>query len=395
MRPALPALACLSLLVSCAAGDAGDDDSALSDDDSSPPEPEPLDLPEDPGEWGVPVGMTTLTWEGLDLEIWYPAPDAAASSAPWPADFDPFIPAEVLELIPDLSLPPVDSRAVRDAPLRVPVPGEEYPVVVFSHGFGGVRIQSLDYAAHLASRGYVVVATDHRGRSMTDLLPCLFVPALPGCDLSGMLGEDPAVDDVPLVVDWIHAASSEGFLAAAIDPERLALSGHSAGGGVIEWYGQQGETPFAAYLGMATAPAVTEAVPAMLLGGTCDPFATPETLASAAGEIPIPDLVLIHGAGHLAFSDYCALELDVLAETWLLPRDDVNPLLVDQLLALATDGCDGAAPPPGFEDCPESYRPLAESFPIVRHYTTAFLDEHLRGTGPGVVGGVYDGVTVE
>ena len=56
-------------------------------------------------------------------------------------------------------------------------PETPYPVVFFSHGLGGARVQSINYTTHLASRGYVVLSADHVGRRMTDLLPCLLSPA--------------------------------------------------------------------------------------------------------------------------------------------------------------------------------------------------------------------------
>ena len=57
--------------------------------------------------------------------------------------------------------------AVRDA---VPVSGK-FPVVLFSHGLGGFRAQSVFLCEHLAKRGYIVVAPDHRGSCAYDLAP--------------------------------------------------------------------------------------------------------------------------------------------------------------------------------------------------------------------------------
>ena len=45
-----------------------------------------------------------------------------------------------------------------------------FPVVIFSHGKGGLRQQSTFYTAVLASHGYVVVSPDHEGDTIVELL---------------------------------------------------------------------------------------------------------------------------------------------------------------------------------------------------------------------------------
>ena len=101
-------------------------------------------------------------------------------------------------------------------------------------------------------------------------------------------------------------------------------------------------------------------------------------------------IVEILGAGHLAFTDLCTLELAAFAEDVLEPRDDINLLFLDSLVQLAIDGCPGYLHDPvPSDDCADGYLPLEASSPIVRHYVTVFFDEQLRGTGPGVQVGVY------
>lgn len=348
------------------------------------PTPEPLVLPDDPAEAGVPVGVTTVVTAGVTMEVWYPASDAT-TGATEPADFDAFLPPAFLAAVGDVSFPALDTGAVRDAPLRVPE--SPYPVVVFSHGLGGTRLQSFDYTVHLASRGYVVLAADHPGRMMGDLLPCLFSPALEGCDLSGMTGEDPAVDDVDAMLAWLDAAAEEGPFAGAIDPARIGLSGHSAGAGTTVGVGSE-EPRFSALLPMAGYGAPTRSVPTLLMGGTCDTFARDEDAITTGASLPDGDLVRILGGGHLAFSNLCELDLAGRADLWLADRDDLNDTLYGLLLQLATDGCPGFTPDP--DACADtSFLPLETSAPIVRHYGTVFFDATLRGTGPGVEAGVY------
>ena len=229
---------------------------------------EPLDLPSDPAAWGVPVGVSTFEHGGAILEVWYPASDSAADSPTELLFMQQFIPDVVQDALGEFSLPEVDTRAVRDAPLRVPE--SPYPVVVFSHGFGGFRLQSVDFATHLASRGYVVVAADHPGRSLGAVLPCLFTPVLEGCDLEAWGGEDTAPEQIDAILDWLPTATADGGpLAGALDLDHVGLSGHSAGGATTSRQGDADAT-FDALLPMGGADDTTRDVPTLLMGGSCD-----------------------------------------------------------------------------------------------------------------------------
>lgn len=345
---------------------------------------EPLDLPADPAEDGVPVGVTTVVDGEQTYEIWYPASDSTTGATESP-DFDQFLPEVFLEHVGAVSFPTFDSGAVRDAPLRVP--DEPYPVVLFSHGFGGMRLQSIDYTRHLASRGYVVVAADHPGRMMGDVLPCLFSPALDGCDLGGMTGDDPAEEDLADALAWVDAAAEDGFFAGALDTERLGLSGHSAGAGSTITVGES-EERFDALLPMAGFAAPSRDVPTLMMGGTCDTFATDTNAVKASASLQTGGLLRIFGAGHLAFSDLCELDLAGNADEWLAGRDDLNDTIYALLLQLATDGCpDAAVPSPKVCDA-EEFLDLDTSARIVRDFSTRFFDERLRD-GAGLEAGLY------
>jgi len=53
----------------------------------------------------------------------------------------------------------VKSNAILNAPIRID--NNLYPLILFSHGLGGMRMQNTVQMEELASRGYVVVAMDH------------------------------------------------------------------------------------------------------------------------------------------------------------------------------------------------------------------------------------------
>lgn len=98
-----------------------------------------------------------------------------------------------------------------------------YPLIIFSHGLGGARIQSIFYTEHLAAYGFVVMAADHPGSSFTDLL------------LGNRDGVLKSFGARPLEVlkqlEYADSASkSDGFLAGLVDTERVGVTGHSFGG---------------------------------------------------------------------------------------------------------------------------------------------------------------------
>lgn len=347
------------------------------------PAPEPISQAADPAENSAPVGVRTVDAGGQTAEVWYPAPEASRSDATELANYQQFLPTAVTDLVGEIVFPDVEEGAIRDAPVRVP--DGEWPTVIFSHGFGGMRLQSLDYAVHLASRGYVVFAVDHVGRRFEDLLPCIFKPPLEGCDLSGMSGQDGAVEDITALIDWIEGGGGEFYNS----PTVIGMSGHSAGGGSTVTLTDLDDRVDAALI-MAAPGVPSRDVPTLLLGGTCDSFANASEMADVA---PVGGLVEIAAAGHLAFSDLCELHLLELSNATLVDRDDVNSAYLTGLVSLASDGCAEAVP--DVETCADaSYLPIATSDPIVRHYSTVFFDDALLGEGAGVTDAVYPDATL-
>jgi|GEM_PF-1406476 len=344
--------------------------------------PEPLDLPEDPAATGVPVGVRSVVEDYITLEVWYPASDDVEGEAP-PLNVEQYLPPVVVEYLGfDLEFPVVPLTGIRDAAIRVPV--EPYPVVIFSHGFGGFREQSPDYAQHLASRGYVVISADHPGRMLGDVLPCLFSPSLDGCNFTGFGGgDDPAVGHVITTLGWLEGQAAGGWLEGVVDLERIGLSGHSAGGGTTATVGEI-EDRFSALIVEAAPTAADRDVPQLVMAGTCDEFATGPEAVEAAAAAPNAAALEILGAGHMAFANLCSLRMDELAEEILEPRDDINEFFLDGMLDLVTSGCPGGAVPEGIDDCAAGYLDFDVGTRVIRHHATRFWDEHLYGVGPGL-----------
>lgn len=341
------------------------------------PAPQPLDLPSDLAASGVPVGVRTVRVDEHTFEVWYPADDAHAEDPGEPASLEEFFPAAFWEKLPDVTLPGLPSPAVRDA---APRPTDtRFPVVLFSHGFGAFRTQSVSLTAHLASRGYVVIAPDHPGRMVTDIAACLFDPPLEGCDLANLVpvGEDdPAEPGLEAALTWI-ADENEDWLDGAADLDAIGMFGHSAGGFSTAKFSSE-HAEIGAALAMAGGDVSTTEAPYALLAGTCDAVVPVDSLREAWTGSPGAELVEMAGVGHMAFSDICGFGLDTLAAEHLSPRDDVNQFLLDQMLTLATDGCEGYAPPEDLA-CGDAYLPIASSDPLIRHLVTGWFDRGLRG----------------
>jgi dienelactone hydrolase len=175
-----------------------------------------------------PVGVHT--WDAADggrnrplpIEIWYPAPDAHRGQDVSDAGCDHY---EMMSGFPALS-----QEAVRGAAPRT---GGRYPLVLFSHGFGGHRRQSTFLCTHLASHGYVVAAVDHTGNTSIDMMQMVMQaqsggpPPDPAAMISAFIGARPL--DVLFMLDQL-LDGAVGQIAPLIDRERIGMSGHSFGG---------------------------------------------------------------------------------------------------------------------------------------------------------------------
>ena len=185
-------------------------------------------MPYDPFDRGVhPVGVRTLSWNDLargrplPCELWYPAEEEHRGRDLAEGTRDRY---QVLPMAPATA-----QDAVRDA---VPAPSAEpLPLLVFSHGFGGHRRQTTHLCTHLASHGYAVVAVDHTGNTVGDMMQLALAArgGSPAWDAEGAMGgflrDRPA--DLSFAIDRVLEDSPSGL---RVDADRIGVSGHSFGG---------------------------------------------------------------------------------------------------------------------------------------------------------------------
>ena len=98
-----------------------------------------------------------------------------------------------------------------------------YPIVLFSHGYGGERLYYSNLLTGIASWGYVVVSADYLERGLA--AQAFKVTATPTA------AEDSAVMQSSLAAVDRASADPSSPLHGVADPQRVAAVGHSAGGG--------------------------------------------------------------------------------------------------------------------------------------------------------------------
>ncbi len=285
----------------------------------------------------------------VTAEVYYPTSHAAIAGVP-------------RDLVSVLGVPIVRTPSYRDVAL---VEGR-FPLVLFSHGNGGIRFQSFFFAAHLASHGYVVVTPDHHGNTFVDLLAGIVDPSVAAnrpLDLSFLLDRFLAFDAEP-----------GNFFAGTIDGARVGASGHSFGGFTVFALAGGAGLP-----GTFTDPRVrailpqapgspfgpaffaTITIPTLIVGGSIDettPFdsqqrAPYEALPAGAEVVALAELA---DAGHFTFSDYCEVQRDLLAFLggfdeaceprhlpWRRAHDLVNYLSLNFFDAVLRDDADALA----------------------------------------------------
>ena len=182
------------------------------------------------------------------IQVWYPAaPPDGALPAPWMEDARIVAPAIAGWLgLPEFFLDHLElARTSSYAQTPVDRSGAPYPVLIFSHGWGGFRAQNTYQVQELASHGYVVVGMEHPyGTAATVFPDGKVVYNNPGAlpddvtdaeyDRAARQLVDQWAGDMTFALDFLEQENSddpEVFFAGALDLENVGVFGHSTGGG--------------------------------------------------------------------------------------------------------------------------------------------------------------------
>jgi predicted dienelactone hydrolase len=319
-----------------------------------------------------PVGVVELTDGDVPITVFYPALDGSEEGQPAATyDLREWLPPEEAAKVAGFDdyamsaytgLPPADPD------------GGPYPLVLFSHGLAGYRLQSTFLTTHLASWGFVVAAVEHPYRNLTAVFGDLAA-------FAGQIGTDDSPDVGQLLgaIDVVQAAStaSTGPLAGlAVDTTRVGAVGHSLGGFAV--FAAARDPRITSYVAFAfpvggsfvepttptTGGAAPPEKPALLIAGSADVIAPLPRVDAAYAALPTPKrLAILDGMTHLGFTDIC--ELTGPGQPNVLDAASQAGVAVPPIVsAVFADGCD------------PKHTEARQVWPVLDALTTA----HLRAT---------------
>jgi predicted dienelactone hydrolase len=288
----------------------------------------------------------------LPLEIWYPA-DATAWAAVSEFTFT--------ELFAGLG---ITSPVAKDD-IALPT-GVDYPLVVFSHGYGGFNIQSLGLMEHLASHGFVVVAPNHTGNTQGDT--------------SSPNPEADRFPDVAFVIDAMVAENLNGtsLFFGHVDATNVGVAGHSYGGMTAQFMAagyasEPADSRVKAIVPIAPSSSALSdedlagiTIPTTLIVGTLDGL-LPQSVRSFDLQSSAPHLSLVEvvGANHTHFANVCDIGNTLIDNGFT--QNLWEAIGAGQLIAIY----DATCVPPAF--------PIAEATRLQNLYAAATFRRYLLG----------------
>lgn len=310
--------------------------------------------PSDTGAYAV--GRTTFdvvdparAGRTFKVDVWYPSQPKDVVGKP----------KSIIDLLVATTPSPLAYDNPRVAPGR-------FPLVVFSHGSGGIRYQSWFEMEHLASHGFIVAAPDHAGNTAVD---AIFGSSTP----FAVTARNRPLDVSLVITRMLERGQTE---ADAFDHHllrrKIAVMGHSFGGftavaAAAGWADVAPDPRVKVIIPIAAATnSFTDAqlssitVPSLWLHGTSD-ITVPIAQTARAWSLQTASpryRVDIRRAGHSSFTNACDIR-DVLANS------GAPASILDFLKQQAAEACG------------PNLIPIADAQAITKATTLAFLEVQL------------------
>lgn len=303
----------------------------------------------------------------LTMTVWYPTSGTEAAHT---------YQYLVLEL---------EGQALLDGPILL---GDTpYPLIVFSHGSGGYRLQSLYLTEHLASYGFVVVAADHPRNTILET-----------GDEEGFLANFALRPlDVLRKIEFMTANNNDRF-GGMIDTNNIAVVGHSFGGYTAFATGgaqlnsdslanalQEDDidaggtlTQLATYRGLDEVPATlwpaTTSPNVRAVVGLAPAFSFTFSSDGIAG-VDVPSLILVGSQDSLTPPE---TEANVYFENVSSPEKYLGIFDYADHYIFANDCTPIVIQLDLFEACSDPVWDMQRAHDITNHFTTAFLLAYLQ-----------------
>ena len=327
------------------------------------------------------VGVTTLDLGSAGpvfgerlATVYYPAdPSTVIGHAKFSYTEASTLPVSLQGILPAQYNTTTNVNAYSDVPASKKGP---YPVVLFSHGYGGERLYYSTLLAGIASWGYVVVSADYLERGLA-------AQAL-GTKTTPSAAFDSSIMQSSLVATERASSEATSVLNGVADPQRVAAVGHSAGGGTA--FDALNNPAVATAIGWApVAPAGKPSnKPVMLIGAEGDQVVPPASVKDTYNSFKGPKaLVEISGEGHNTYTDIC---VGIRSGGGLISYAVAHHLVTSKLAKFGINGCEKS------DIAPQRF------WPIVQFYTVLQLENQFSGsdktTVPLPTPGQFPGFTV-
>jgi dienelactone hydrolase len=266
---------------------------------------------------------------------------------------------------------PVDAYESASASKKGP-----FPVLLFSHGFGGERLYYSNLLAGIASWGYVVVSADYSERGLAS-------QAIPGAPKPTKV-KDQATLAASLAAVEAAGEDQASPLAGIVDAKRVATAGHSAGGGTA--FDALRSNKIATAIGWAPVPPTKSGStkPIMIISAEGDAAIKPAEVRKTYASFQGPkSLIMVAGEGHNTYTDIC---VGIRDGGGLINFAVANGFTSAGLAKLGINGCEKK------DKAPERF------WPIVQYYTVLQLKNvfggHSDATVPAPPDGAFPEMTV-